>query len=297
MIRLRVTQDGESRTILFSGDVGRWGKPILNDPTLFEEADYVLVESTYGDRLHHDQGSIQELLGEIINRTRRAGGNILIPSFAVERAQDVLYHLNRLLLADQIPHLMVFIDSPMAISVTQVFERHPDLFDEEMLALIRQRKSPFDFPGLNMTRTTDESKAINHIKGSVVIISGSGMCNAGRIKHHLVQNISRPESAVLFVGYQAAGTLGRQIAEGAHEVRILGQQHRVRARIAQIHGFSAHADRDELLRWLSAMKRPPEHLFVTHGETEAAQSFAKHLREKIGWNVSVPEFKQKVILA
>ncbi len=262
----------------------------------FDEADYVLVESTYGDRLHEDSKDIEGILSDVINSTRKAGGNIVLPAFAVERSQEVLYHLNKLLIEDRIPHLMIFIDSPMAISVTEVFEHHPELFDEEMIELIRRRESPFDFPSLKMTRTADESKAINHIKGTAVIIAGSGMCTGGRIKHHLVQNISRQESTILFVGYQAVGTLGRQIIDGAKNVRILGQRYPVRARVAQINGFSAHADKGELFRWVSGLRKPPKHLFVTHGESDASQHFADFLREKAGWNISVPGYQDEVNL-
>lgn len=297
MIKVGVDQDGEERTLLFSGDVGRWNKPILRDPTLFGEADYVLVESTYGNRPHESAGAISTELAEVINSTMEAGGNIVIPSFAIERSQEVLYYLNELLINDRIPHLMVFVDSPMAVSITEVFEHYPELFDKEMIDLIRRRKSPFDFPGLTMVRTLDESKAINHISGAAVIIAGSGMCTGGRVKHHLVTNISRPESTILFVGYQAVGTLGRQIVDGAEEVRVLGQKYSVRARVAQISGFSAHADRDELIRWLSGLHRPPRHLFVVHGEPEASWQFADFLREKTGWETSVPEYQDEVILS
>jgi metallo-beta-lactamase family protein len=295
-IGLKISQAGEQRSVRFSGDVGRWDKPILQDPDLVDEADYILVESTYGDRLHGDQGKIADQLFEVIDSTRKAGGNIVIPSFAVERAQEVLYHLNELLMENRIPHLPVFIDSPMAISVTEVFEHHPELFDEEMMKLILRRKSPFDLPRLKMTRSVDESKAINDVDGAAIIIAGSGMCTGGRIKHHLVHNISRPESTILFVGYQAVGTLGRQIVDGAKEVRILGQMHRVKARVAQINGFSAHADRDELMRWTSGLKKPPKQLFVTHGEPESAMSFADFVKEQRGWQVSVPSYQDEVVL-
>ncbi len=296
MIRLKLNRNGEERTILFSGDIGRWGKPILRDPTLFDQADYVLMESTYGDRLHKDRRGIDEMLAENINSTQKGGGNILIPSFAVERSQEVLYHLNNLLIDNHIPHLMVFIDSPMAISVTEVFEHHPGLFDEEMIELIRRRRSPFDFPGLNMTRTVDESKAINHITGTVAIIAGSGMCTGGRIKHHLVNNISRPESTILFVGYQAVGTLGRHIVNGAKEIRILGQTYPVRAKVVQINGFSAHADRDELFKWVSGLHKPPRHLFVTHCEPNAGRYFGDFLRERTNWRISMPRYQDEVVL-
>ncbi len=295
-IKVKVTQNGESRTILFSGDIGRWETPILLDPTFFEDADYIVMESTYGDRLHGDRELIDNELEEIINATHRAGGNILIPSFAVERSQEILYYLNNLLVENRIPHLTVFMDSPMAINVTKVFESHPELFDEQMLDLVRQNESPFDFKSLKMTRTVEQSKAINHIRGTVIIIAGSGMCTAGRIKHHLVKNIDRPESTVLFVGYQAVGTLGRLILDGKEEVRIQGRYFPVRARVKQISGFSAHADRDELLRWLSGFQKPPRHVFITHGEVKAANSFADFLREKKGWQLSVPTYQNEAIL-
>jgi metallo-beta-lactamase family protein len=296
MIFVRVNQNGESRSILFSGDVGRWEKPILRDPTLFEEADYVLVESTYGDRLHEDSETIGKQLADIINSTVQARGNILVPSFALERSQEVLYYLNTLLIEHRIPRLMVFLDSPMAVSITDVFNEHPELYDSEMMELIRQGRSPFDHPGLTMVRTVAQSKAINNVFGSTMIIAGSGMCTGGRIKHHLVTNISRPESSILFVGYQAVGTLGRIILDGAQKVRLMGKEYPVRARVSQINGFSAHADRDELFRWLSSLKRPPKHIFVVHGEPEAAKKFADFIVKKTGWNTSVPEYGQESIL-
>ena len=296
MIKILINQGGEERTIIFSGDVGRWNKPILRDPTVFNEADYVLIESTYGDRLHEGGGEIGNNLAQIIHSTLGAGGNIVVPSFAFERAQEILYYLNKLLTEGHIPQLMVFLDSPMAISINEVFTRHPKLYDEEMSELVNRDKSPFDFPGLGLARTVDESKAINHIEGTTMIIAGSGMCTGGRIKHHLVANISRPESTILFVGYQAVGTLGREIVDSASEVRILGQRYPVRAKIAQITGFSAHADRDELFKWLSGLKSAPRHVFITHGESEAARSFSVFLEKKTGWNISVPEYREEVVL-
>lgn len=296
MIKVRVSKNGERRTIVFSGDVGRWDRPIIRDPATFEEADYILVESTYGDRLHEGTEDTEKILADVINSTRKRGGNIIIPTFAFERAQEVLYYLNKLLLEARIPHLLVFLDSPMATSITEVFERHQDMLDEEMNELIRRRKSPFDFTGLKITRTADESKVINNISGTSIIIAGSGMCTGGRVKHHLVRNISRSESTVLFVGYQAQGTLGRQIVDGLKEVRILGETHKVQARIVQMSGFSAHADRDELFRWLSGLRRSPRQVFVTHGEPEAAQQFARFLGEKTGWKITLPGYKDEVVL-
>ena len=296
MVRIQAGHGADQRTLVFSGDVGRCGTPMLRDPTLFDQADYVCVESTYGDRLHKPESSVPEDLERVINDTCRAGGNIVIPSFAVERTQEILYRLNELLMADRIPHLLVFVDSPMAIRVTEVFRRHLDLFDDKTAELLKQGRHPCDFPGLTMSRTVAQSKAINRIKGTVIIIAGSGMCTGGRVKHHLANNIDRPESTILFVGYQASGTLGRTILEGAVDVRIHGQQHRVKARIDKINGFSAHADRDELIRWLGGLKTPPRHVFVTHGETKAAHAFAKRVADKTSWPVSVPVYEQQVAL-
>lgn len=296
IIKVTVKQNGQKRSILFSGDIGRKNKPILQDPTVFNEADYVLVESTYGDRTHGNTENIKDEFCEVINSTYETGGNLIVPSFSIERSQEILYYFNELLIEDKIPHIKVFLDSPMAVKVTKVFEKHPELFDEAMAEFVDRKKSPFCFPGLKMVDTPDESKAINRIKGTVCIIAGSGMCTGGRIKHHLIRNISRPESTVLFVGYQAVGTLGRNIAEGAKEVRIFGQNYTVKARVATISGWSAHADREELLRWLSYLKTPPRGVFVVHGESSSAQTFRDYLSDKTGWNISAPIYKDEIIL-
>ena len=296
MIRLRIEQGGEARTILFSGDVGRWNLPIMRDPSQFEHADYVLIESTYGDRTHGEVASIPGELERIVNATHEAGGNLIIPSFSLERTQELLYHLSNLLREDRIPHLIAFVDSPMAIRITEVFKKHPELFDEETLRQLHEGSHPCDFPGLTLSRSVDQSKSINHIKGSTIIIAGSGMCTGGRVKHHLKNNIDRPDSTILFVGYQAVGTLGRHILEKPEKVRIFGEEHPLRARVEKISGFSAHADRDELFRWISSLRQPPRRLFVTHGEESAALSFRDFLAEKTGWECSVPEYEQEVRL-
>ena len=285
------------RTIVFSGDVGRWDRPILRDPALCPPADYILVESTYGDRVHENTDRIADDLCAAVCDTRRRGGNLVIPSFAIERAQEVLYYLNDLLHQNRIPHMMVFVDSPMAVGVTRVFERHDELVDEAMTRLVRDQQSPFHFPGLTMVATVDESKAINHIAGTVAVLAGAGMCTGGRIKHHLANNISRPESTILFVGYQATGTLGRLILTGVNPVRILGQSFPVRAKVVQIPGFSGHADRNELRRWLSGVgKEAPRRVFVTHGEPESAASFANLLHTEQGWPVTVPKYGETFAL-
>jgi len=296
IIKVKVNANENPRTVLFSGDIGRPNRPIIHDPAYVDQADYILVESTYGDRLHEKREDIKKIVAEVISSTKKAGGNIVVPSFALERSQDILYYINQLMLEGAIPPMTVFLDSPMATSITKVFEKHAELFDEEMTELIRHKQSPFNFPGLKLIETTKESKAINSIKKTIMVIAGSGMCTGGRIKHHLVNNIARPESTIMFVGYQAVGTLGRQIVDGEKEVRIFGQKYPVKARVVQIQGFSAHADRDELFEWLSKLQKPPKKLFVVHGEPESAQHFADFIRDKTGWDVTVPAYQDKFLL-
>jgi len=296
IIRVKVRHGGQERIILFSGDIGRPDRPIVCDPTVFDAADYVFIESTYGDRVHQGPEDTKKEIAEVINSTKKAGGKIIVPSFALERSQEVLYYINELLLEDAIPRLTVFLDSPMAASITKVFKHHPELFDEEMTEFMDRHESPFNFPGLKIVQSTKESKAINRIRGTIMVIAGSGMCTGGRVKHHLVNNITEPRNTIMFVGYQATGTLGRLIVEGKKEVRILGQQYPVRARIARINGFSAHADRDELFEWLTELKTPPKKLFVVHGEDKSAQHFGDYVRRKTGWDVIVPTYKDHVTL-
>ena len=296
MIAVDVQLNDEKRRIIFTGDIGRWDRPIVKNPTTFEQADYVVMESTYGNRTHADVEDVDNQLEQVVNATVKARGNILVPSFAIERAQEMLYHMRELLAADRIPHILVFLDSPMAIKVTEVFRNHPELYDKEARDILEKSGSPFDFSGLVAVSSVDQSKALNYLGGSAMIIAGSGMVTGGRIKHHLVNNISRPEATVLFVGYQAVGTLGRIIVEGAEEVRIFGEKYPVRARIEQIHGFSAHADQNELLRWLSTIKNTPRKVFIIHGEKEASEAFARLLAEKHNWDASIPGYRDEVVI-
>jgi len=296
MIKIKVRLNGDSRTIIVSGDVGRSDRPILHDPTFFEQADYVLIESTYGDRVHQPVADIKDSLEEVINSTYKAGGNLVVPSFSVERAQELLYFMNELINEKKIPYMLAFLDSPMAVRVTEVFKKHEELFDEATTAMIRNGDSPFEFAGLSLVMSTRESKAINNIKGTVMIIAGSGMCTGGRIKHHIANNITRPESTLMFVGYQAFGTLGRRIVDGEKEVRVLGENYQVKARVAQIHGFSGHADQNELIKWLGALKRPPRQVFVVHGEVKSAHTFADLVKERLGYSAIVPKYQQVIVL-
>ncbi len=292
MIKLTVSRKGEKRSIVFSGDIGRWDRPFLHDPDVFRRTDYVVMESTYGDKAHKGPETIDDELEDIVKAAFDAGGNIIVPSFALQRTQEILYYLNNLLMAKRIPAIDVFLDSPMAIKITGVFKQYAGQLDEEMKDLVRRQRSPFDFPGLKFVQTVEESKKLNDIKGTVMIIAGSGMATGGRVKHHLANNISRPECTVLFVGYQAEGTLGRQILDGARSVRIHGQQRPVRARIEHIQGFSAHADRDELLKWLSRLSAVPRLVMINHGEVKAAESFRDFLKEK-GYKATVPSYGEK----
>jgi metallo-beta-lactamase family protein len=298
VISINIRQDGQNHRVIFSGDIGEPHRPIINDPALFHEAEYIVIEATYGDRTHeeHENIDIQKQLRDCINRTVSAGGNIIIPSFALERSQELLYHLNELFLRKEIPPLPVFLDSPMAIRITEVFKHHAELFDKDMMQRLCQGNSCFNFENLKIVQSEEESRAINNVKESSIIIAGSGMVNGGRIKHHIVNNITRPESTILFVGYQAEGTPGRILLDGAKEIRLLGQIYPVKAHIEKIDGFSAHADRDGLLAWLADIRVPPHCVFVTHGEEKAATSFAKVLNERTGWTVKVPQYKDTVKL-
>jgi len=296
MIRVDVNRNGDKRTVLFTGDLGRPGRPILPDPSVPEKVDYIVIESTYGDRIHCDTCDVKKQMADVINATKDRGGNIVVPSFALERSQEILFYIKELLLEDAIPHLIIFLDSPMAAKITEIFRNHQELFDEETQEMLREHHSPFDLPELKVTATSEESKAINHITGTVMIIAGAGMCTGGRIKHHLVNNISRKESTIMFVGYQAVGTLGRIIVEGAKKVRILGEEYKVKAKVVQINGISAHADRNDMLNWLKNFKSPPKQIFLVHGEVESAQAFGAFLRDKTGWQVSIPAYEDQVVL-
>lgn len=296
MIQLNVRDNGATRQIVFSGDIGQWDKPIIRDPSLIDHADYIVMESTYGNRNHRDGGDVGTQLADVINATVRAGGKVVIPTFAVERAQELMYYIGTLVHENRIPAVPVFLDSPMAVDVTEIFQQHRDAFDRETWDLIASGQPPLRFPGLNLVRSAEQSKEINRLKESAIIMSTSGMCTAGRIKHHLAHNIDREENTVLFVGYQARGTLGRQILEGDPHVRIHGRMRPVRARIEQIHGFSGHADRDDLLRWAGNFKSPPKRLFLTHGEEDSANSLAAHIRQHSGWDVDVPKYQAEVEL-
>jgi metallo-beta-lactamase family protein len=291
LIEVNLKENGTSTRIVFSGDLGQWKKPLVRDPTLLSQADYVVMESTYGDRNHAESGPVDTQLVTIINQTVQRRGNVIIPVFALERAQELMYHISALIHSKRIPEIPVFVDSPMAAEVTQIFQQFADFFDQETFQRIAAASPPLSFPGLRFARTVQESKDINRFPNSCVIMSTSGMCTDGRIKHHLRNNIQRPESTVLFVGYQGAGTLGRRILDREPFVRIHGQDYRVRADVQQITGFSAHADQEDLLRWIGHFQPGPRRVFLTHGEEQAALTLAELIRKQQGWEVSVPRYE------
>ncbi len=281
-LTLRVTENGHTETIVFSGDIGNTGIPLLRDPVYLDTADYVVMESTYGDRTHGPRPDhVRELAG-ITQRTLDRGGNVVIPSFAVGRTQELLYFY-RQIKAEGLVHghegFPVYVDSPLANRSTTIFrENFSECYDEDALALIQAGENPLQFPGLRISETAEDSKALNTDKTPKVIISASGMCDAGRIRHHLKYNLWRKESTVLFVGYQAAGSLGRQLVEGAREVKLFGEPVAVKAEIAQLNGLSGHADRDGLQKWIDHFAPKPRHVFVNHGDDEVAAAWAEHLK-------------------
>lgn len=288
-VSMDLEENGYRRKVLFSGDLGYSGRVILRDPARPPESDIVVMETTYGDRLHKQLAPSIEELYSVVNKTLARGGNILIPSFALERAQELLYHLREGVEDGMLPeNMQVFLDSPMAISATEIFRRHPECYDREAMEIFRSGKDPFSLPGLHFTRETAESMAINNISGGAVIIAGSGMCTGGRIRHHLKHNLWRDDASVVFVGYAAHGTLGRRIIDGEETVRIFGNEIKVRADIHTIGGFSAHADQKELFDWHSKTGKPAT-TFLVHGEEETMQVFAGLLE---GTEVIMPEAHQ-----
>ncbi len=289
-ILLEVDEEDTQKRVLFSGDLGMGHAPLLRPRAPAPAADVVVMESTYGDRAHKPLlPSIAELK-RAIHDTVDHGGNVVIPTFALERAQEILWFLRGMVLGRELPgHPAVFLDSPMAISATRLFQRHPDGLSQEIRALLERGEDPFDFPGLHFARDIAESRAINNIHGGAIILAGSGMATGGRVLHHLRHNLWRPESSVIFVGYAADGTLARRIIDGAPTVPIFGEEFRVAARIHTIGGFSAHADRGELVNWYGTAGAP-KRTFLVHGEDGARQSLADLLRAS-GRKVDLPEFQ------
>lgn len=292
-IEVWLTEAGVTKKLVFSGDIGNTDQPLIKDPVYTTQADYVIMESTYGDRLHtKEKPDYVTDLAQVINSTFKRGGNVVIPSFAVGRTQEILYFIRKIKsehLVPDFPKFDVYVDSPLAVEATGIFQKNIySCFDDEALELVKRGINPISFPGLKLAITSDESKAINFNDNPKVIISASGMCEAGRIRHHLKHNLWRPECTILFVGYQAAGTLGRALVDGAKEVKLFGEAIGVNAQILKLPGMSGHADKNGLIAWVNAFEKKPERVFVVHGEDSVCNLFTECLKAEYGQKAYAP---------
>ena len=300
IVEIWIKEDGEKKKIVFTGDLGNNDIPLLNSPTMIETADYLVMESTYGNRLHMRNENKAELFLDIVYETISNGGNVIIPSFAVGRTQEILYELNSIKEKrddeefikkyEVLMHTPVFVDSPLAISATEIFKQNENLFDDETKQRIESGDNPLEFPGLQFTRTPEESMALNESKTPSIIISASGMCEVGRIKHHLKHNIWNPINTILFVGYQAPGTLGRKIVDGSKTIKLFGEEISVNARIEYIEGYSGHADQEWLLNFIYSFYEKPKHIFLVHGEEEGQIILKQKIIENTQIPVTIPEY-------
>ncbi len=300
IIEVWVNEDGKEVKTVFTGDIGNNDIPLLSEPTMIEDTDYLVMESTYGSRLHLKNQEKAQMFLDIVSETLDNGGTVVIPSFAVGRTQEILYEINKLkdIIDDEefkrkyktLMKAAVYVDSPLAISATEVFKENMELFDEETQKQIASGDNPLEFPGLQFTRTADESKALNEDNTPSIIISASGMCEVGRIKHHLKHNLWNPNSTVLFVGYQAPGTLGYSIVNGAKKVKIFGEEIAVNARIEYIEGYSGHADQEGLMNFIYSFIKKPKHIFLVHGEPESQDVLEEKIEQETGIGVTIPEF-------
>ncbi len=297
LVEVWIEEKGKKTKLVFSGDLGRPAQPFVKDPVNLEETDYLVVESTYGDELHPEVADRPAELKKIIERTMKQGGNLIIPSFAVERTQDLLFDLSILISQGRLdPGINIYIDSPLAIDATEIFKKNVAYYDQETRQLIREGYHPLKLPNLIYSSSRLESMKLNKIKTGAIIISASGMCDAGRIQHHLKHNLGRPESTILFVGYQAEGTLGRQITEGAKSVELLGELAEIKATVETGLSYSAHADQRELLNWIGKFVTRPKMAMIVHGEEEAQQKIAELIRDELKIPVKIPGWLETVEL-
>lgn len=293
-VELSVEEEGDATTLLFSGDLGRKERPILRDPDLSARPDCLLMESTYGGRLHEPTEEAMDRLSTVLNRTFEGGGKTIIPSFSVGRTQEVLYYLHELLIADRVPEMPIYVDSPLSFNATEVYMLHPECFDDRMRELVHGRQTPFQSDNVRFTQNVEDSKALNHDTSPMVIISASGMCENGRILHHLKNNVADPRSTILIVGFMAANTLGRRLVEKAPVVRIFGEEYERKAEVEVINGFSAHADSDGLYDYASVVGERAGKIVLVHGEEEQALSLQKRLSEGLGKEVLVPHMHEVI---
>lgn len=295
IVGLEISEGRDQRRVVFSGDLGRYGAPILPDPAPLGEADDVVVESTYGDR-RHDPEPIPTQLERVITRAVTRGGAIIVPAFAIGRTQELMFHLAGLEKAGRIPTLPTYVDSPMAIEATEIYCAHPEDFEGDMRTMVMDRNCPLHCGDFHLARAPEESRAINAVPGPVLIISASGMATGGRVLHHLRLRLPDPRTTVLLVGYQALGTRGRLLQDGARTLRMFGEEVRVRARVETVHGLSAHADCDGLLRWLHTATSRPTRVYVVHGDPEPAKALATRVTGELGWPATVPAYRDRVTL-
>ena len=304
IIEVWVTENGKTEKIVFTGDLGNNDIPLLDSPTMIDNADYLVMESTYGGRLHMRNDEKANLFLDIVSETLDNGGRVIIPSFAVGRTQEILYEIDKIKEThiddeefqrkyEQLMKTPVFVDSPLAISATEIFKKNTDLFEEEIQEKLRKGDHPLEFPGLKFTRTAEESKELNEAYYPSIIISASGMCDIGRIKHHLKHNLWNPQSTILFVGYQAPGTLGRTIVDGAEKVKIFGEEISINARIEYIEGYSGHADQEWLMNFIYSFITKPKHIFLVHGEEEGQEVLKDLIEENVNIPVTIPGFGEK----
>lgn len=296
MIEVFITTGDKKTKIVFTGDLGNSPGPLLRDTHKETEADYVVIESAYGDRLHEGEGERKDTLEDVIEETVAAGGVLMIPSFATERTQELLYELNELVEHDRIPKIPVFIDSPLAIKITEIYKRYSSFYDEEALRLLKSGDEIFNFPGLKFTPTIDDSKRINSVPPPKIILAGSGMSHGGRIVYHEKLYLPDPKNTLLIIGYQIKGSLGRRLLEGEKKVRIHGEEVEVRARITQISGYSAHADQKGLFNWVEPMRLSIKKLFVVQGEESASQTFAQIVKDQLAIDAVVPKVGNSFVL-
>jgi metallo-beta-lactamase family protein len=297
ILELFIEENGTSTKLVFSGDIGRSHQLLMDDPNIISEADFLFMESTYGDRNHKGETDSLDELAEAIQYSYSRGEKVIIPAFAVERTQEMLYSLYLLSRDGRLPKDMpVILDSPLAIKATEIFRRYRSYLDEETQSLLKKGEDPLDLPQLQFSETTADSMQINEMRGSAVVISASGMANAGRIKHHLRHNLWRPGASVVFVGFQAEGTPGRRIVDGAKTIRIFTEDIAIKAKIWTINGFSAHAGQDQLLEWLGNFQNKKMPVFLVHGESSAQDQLASLIRQKLGFNVTIPEYLEEITL-
>jgi metallo-beta-lactamase family protein len=286
---LNLVEDRRPVRLGFSGDLGRPGLPIIRDPEPLPPVDYLILESTYGDRTHEPVHSVADRLADIVRRTYQRGGKMIVPAFAVGRTQQLVLLLHELINAKKIPPFPIFVDSPLAVNVTEVFRKHPELYDEEAGAFLANHEDPFGFSRLTYVRDVNQSKALNDLRGPFMIVSASGMCEGGRILHHLKNNISDPRNTILLTGYQAVNTLGRKIEQRLEEVPIFGEPMRLRAQVEELDALSGHADREEMLAWLKPVADGLKKVFLVHGEPDQQQAFAATIRQRCGLDVVAAE--------